>query len=107
MDIRLYFETLAQVKATLPEGTVVIVSEATPEGGKAGVVSEVNRDTAAQLIAERKARKADAGEEKEFHLATERARASAEERRLSERVHVTLVPESDYRAMKGSRPSKG
>jgi hypothetical protein len=58
MDIRHYYEKLREVENGLPEGNVLIVSLDTPDGGRAGVTSELDRKLAAKLIVEHRARPA-------------------------------------------------
>jgi hypothetical protein len=55
MDLRAYYQKIRKIEATIKEPTVVIVSRATPEGGRGGVKNEVPRRLAARLIAEEKA----------------------------------------------------
>ena len=59
MDLRSYYRKLREVEATIPDEHVVLVSLATPEGGKAGVRTEAPKAIAAKLIAEGRARLAD------------------------------------------------
>jgi hypothetical protein len=66
MDIRQYYERQRQVYERLPEGFVVIISEATPDGGRAGLRSEVDRKLAAKLIVEGRAREANKEESAAF-----------------------------------------
>jgi hypothetical protein len=58
MNLREYFEELRQIENALPKGNVVIVSLKTPDGGREGVRSEIDRELAAKLIVERRARQA-------------------------------------------------
>ena len=55
MDLRVYFQKLRQIEADIEEPSVAIVSRETPDGGKAGVITDVPRRVAAKLIAEEKA----------------------------------------------------
>ncbi|MCS6954156.1 MAG: hypothetical protein RMK57_16210 [Bryobacterales bacterium] len=50
MDLRVYYQKLRELEATLPSDYVVVVSKETPDGGCAGTLTEVSRRLAAQLI---------------------------------------------------------
>jgi XTP/dITP diphosphohydrolase len=58
MDLKVYYQKLRQVEAELTQPHVVVVSCETPDGGRAGVLSEVPRTIAAKMIVEAKARAA-------------------------------------------------
>ena len=103
----MYFQKLEETESTITRSHVVVVSEVTPDGGKAGVVSEVSRAVAAQLITEGRARLATKDEERDFRSVKARARAAAEEERLASRVHVTLLADNEMRPIKSpQRPPR-
>ena len=62
MNLRAYYQRIREVSAAIGTDEVWIVSMATPEGGRAGVVTEVPRDIAARMIVDGKARLATAEE---------------------------------------------
>jgi hypothetical protein len=64
MDLRGYFKRLREVEAAIQVPFPVIVSLATPEGGKAGQRTEVSRALAARMIIEGQARLATVDEVK-------------------------------------------
>lgn len=74
MDVRAYYQKIRKMEAELPERFVVIVSRETPDGGKAGVMTEVARSLAAKLIVEDQARLASPEETTQFRAATEQQR---------------------------------
>ncbi|HYO84411.1 MAG TPA: hypothetical protein VES20_23615 [Bryobacteraceae bacterium] len=106
MDIRAYFEKLHKTEQMLNGDEVVIVSEATPDGGKAGMISEVRRETAAKMIVEHRARLASEDEVADFRQATERAIALAEQARIAQKVQVAVVSEHDLRNLRAGKPTK-
>jgi hypothetical protein len=55
MDLRAYYQKIRRIEAGIPEEAVVMVSRETPDGGRAGVLTEVPRAVAARLIADEKA----------------------------------------------------
>ena len=83
MDLRDYYQKLRTIEAELKGPDVVIVSRRTPDGGKAGMKSDVARAVAARLIADEKADVASPEETAQFRAETEAkwkaAEAAAEE----------------------------
>ena len=60
MDLKVYYQKLRQDrKRSLTEPHAVVVSLATPDGGRAGVATEAPRDVAAKMIVEGSARAGD------------------------------------------------
>jgi hypothetical protein len=100
MDVRNYYKRIREAEASLPAGRIVMVSLATPEGGKEGVRTEVSRGIGAKLIAEGRARVATSEETTEFHETNREARAKYEQEESARKVQVTLVPSQDFRKAK-------
>jgi hypothetical protein len=50
MDFRIYYQKVRDVEAKIPGAYAVVVSNATPDGGKAGVATEVTRRVAAKMV---------------------------------------------------------
>lgn len=72
MDLRAYYRRIRDIAAEMHEDSVVIVSRATSDGGRAGVKTDVPRAVAAKLIAEEKADAADPEEAAAFRADVER-----------------------------------
>lgn len=66
MDVRQYYKKLRELEASLPEADAVVVSFETPDGGKAGVLTEVPRRNACQLMLEGRAEVVSEAQAKEF-----------------------------------------
>jgi hypothetical protein len=108
MDLRLYFQKLAETEQIIESPTLFVTSLATPDGGKEGVVSEVTRTVAAQLFVEGRARKSTDAERAEYRSRMERAVAAAEQERLASKVQVTLVSDPELRSHRNlPRPQRG
>jgi hypothetical protein len=108
MDLRLYFQKLAETEQIIESPFVFVTSLATPDGGKEGVVSEVTRSVAAQLFVEGRARLATDTERAEHRTRMERALAAAEQERLASKVQVTVVSDPDLRSARNlPRPQRG
>ena len=69
MDLRNYYQKIREVEAKIPGAYALVVSLATPDGGKAGLVTEAPRRLAAKMIVDGTARPATEGECKQFRKA--------------------------------------
>jgi hypothetical protein len=99
MDLRAYYRKVREVEASISEEHVVLVSLATPEGGKAGVRTEAPRAIAAKLIAEGRARLANGEESEEFRTANRLAKEKFDQEEAARRMQVVVVP-ADARRLK-------
>jgi hypothetical protein len=106
MDLKVYYQRMRQIEAALGEAHVVVVSQETPDGGRAGVRTEVPRLVAAKLIVEGRARLATAEEASEYREQTAEARRAAEQAATAGRMQLTVISEADLRALKGATRSK-
>jgi hypothetical protein len=102
MDLRVFYQKMRQVEAELTERDVVIVSQETPDGGRAGVASEVPKGTAAKMIVEGKARLATAEEATAFREQMADAKRTADQAAAAGRMQITVISDSDLRALKSS-----
>jgi hypothetical protein len=100
MDLRTYYQKIREADQTLSGEHVVMVSLPTPEGGKAGVKTEVPRAIAAKLIAEQRARVASDEEAAAFHEANLAAREEHEQREAARRLQVMVIPAQDFNKQK-------
>ena len=66
MDLLAYYEKIRKIEALIEAVFAVVTSRATPDGGRAGVMTEVPRAAAARLIAEEKADLANPEEAAQF-----------------------------------------
>jgi len=55
VDLRAYYERIRQIEGKIEGAFAVVISRATPDGGRAGVTGELPREMASRLIAEGKA----------------------------------------------------
>jgi hypothetical protein len=102
MDLRVYYQKMRQVEASLGEGDVVIISQETPDGGRAGIASEVAKGVAAKMIVEGRARSATPEESNAFREKTAEAKRLADQIAAAGRMQITVISDSDLRALKGS-----
>ena len=97
MDLKAYYQKMRQIEASLPEADVVVVSLTTPDGGRAGLSTEVPRTIAARLIAEGGARLATEDEAQKHREQHAEARCLAEQAARANRIQVTVVSEAEPR----------
>ena len=103
MDLKEYYGKIRETAEGLPGDFVVIVSLKTPDGGKEGVRTEVDRQQAARMIVDGRARAATTEEAAQFHTGQRDAIKKAQEDEQRKRVHVTIIPDEDLAALrKGS-----
>src|SRR4051812_39585483 len=100
MDLKAYYRRIRETEEGLADDCVLLVSEQTP-GGKAGVITEANRQTAAKVIVQGKARLATEAEATAFREAEAEARRAAEQHAALSRLHVTVGPAVETRRSKG------
>jgi hypothetical protein len=108
MDLKVYYQKLRQIEASITESCVVLVSLATPDGGRAGVATEAPRDIAAKMIADGSARLATEAEAQEHLEKCQEASLAAEKASLARRIQVTVLSEPEARKPAGgSKGTKG
>lgn len=91
MDVKGYFRRLREKEAELPDGDLVVVSEATADGGKAGVLSVVPKQIASRLLVEGRARLASEEEQRRFEREEKAAREAWQKLQEAQRIHVQLM----------------
>ena len=106
MDVRTYYHKLRQVEANIEDAWVIVVSEETPDGGRAGVMTEVTRLAAAAMVVQGRARLALPGEASHYRSGLQRAKSEAEQAQLNSRIQLTVLSDQEARSLKLNRPSK-
>jgi hypothetical protein len=102
MDVRSYYRKVKDTEKGLKGSEVVLVSLATPEGGKEGVLTEAPRNVAARMIAEGRARVATDAEASEFREGLRAARQKHEREEAARRVQIVVMPQADEKAKERS-----
>ncbi|MEO7651382.1 MAG: hypothetical protein ABIZ80_13035 [Bryobacteraceae bacterium] len=105
MDLRMYYQKIRETEQKLPDFPVLSSLES-PDGGRPGVLSETTRAVGAKMIVEGRSRLATDEETQEFRAQKVEAQRIAEQMDASRRVQVTVISESDLRALKSGRSSK-
>ncbi len=104
MDLRIYFQKMREIENEITDPFVVVLSLDTPDGGRAGRLTEVARAVAAQLVVEAKARLTTEDEAREYRERMERARVEAEQALAKSGMQFTLLTEQESRALRSPRP---
>jgi hypothetical protein len=108
VNLRDYYQQLRQMADSIAEDHVVVISNATPDGGKAGVSTEVSRATAAKLVVESKAKLATAEEGEAYRAGLREAKLKADQDAAAARLQVTVISDSELRGLRERvRPVKG
>ncbi|MBK9170637.1 MAG: hypothetical protein IPM24_24680 [Bryobacterales bacterium] len=106
MNLKVYYQKIAEVEGRIAEEYPVVVSLETADGGRAGVLSETTPRVAAKMVVDGRVRLASDEEAKEFRERLAEERRIAEQKATASRMHITVLTESDLRAIKGSKPAK-
>lgn len=100
MNLKDYYRDIAAQDAAIEDEFVLVISLPTPNGGRAGIVSEVKRTTAAKLLVEQKARLATPEEGKQIREERLEAQRQQDIAALQERVRMTRLAEEELRALR-------
>lgn len=92
MDLRAYYQKVRQTEAAMTSPQVVIFSQATPDGGKAGVVTEVPTLIGARMVVEGSARQATEAEVHSYREQQAAAKQAADHAAAANKVQVVVVP---------------
>lgn len=104
MNLKAYYQKIRELESNLVEPFVVVVSHATPDGGKEGILTEVSKELAAKLIADGRAQPASDDEMRDFREKKAEAKRVVDAETAASRMQVTLVPTTDL--IKGKRFTK-
>ena len=95
MDLKAYYQKIREVEQSMGEEAPLLVSHATPDGGKPGVKTEVPRYTAAKMIVDGVARLATEEEVREYREQKAEAKRVADQAdRKSTRLNSSHIQKS-------------
>ncbi|MGA2134611.1 MAG: hypothetical protein ABSH50_20180 [Bryobacteraceae bacterium] len=100
MDLQIYYKKIREAEENLKEPCVVVISLATPDGGREGVKTEVPRRIAAKMIVEGAVRLATAEETRDFQEQKAEAKRQADQTAAASRLQFTVVSPSELRKLK-------
>jgi len=97
MDLREYYRKIREIEQTIDGPCAIIASLATPDGGRAGVLSEVARNVAARMVADSKAALATSAEAARYRQERQDEAARISGERLTSRLQSALLSEAEIR----------
>ncbi len=107
MDLQIYYKKIRETEDSLKDPSVLLVSLETPDGGRAGVRTEVPRRVGAKMIVEGCARLASAEEAREFQEQKAEAKRQADQVAAASRMQFTVISPNELRKLKGAvQPGK-
>ncbi|MBI3209245.1 MAG: hypothetical protein HYZ37_10150 [Candidatus Solibacter usitatus] len=104
MDLRDYYRQIRETHDSLTGEFVVLISNKTADGGKAGVATEVSRAVAARVLVEGRARVATKEEAASYAQDKEESYARAQP--AEPKVQVMVVAEEQLRQMRKRKEGK-
>ena len=99
--MKAFYQKLRKIETEIVEPFVIIASKETPDGGRAGVLTEVGRRIAARMIAEGVASLAEEAEARLYREGIEAARREAEQQAAASKLQVTVVAGEKERSIRG------
>jgi hypothetical protein len=102
MDLKSYYQKIRDIEAAIQERFAVVVSLETPDGGKAGNLTEVPPRVAAKMVVERAARLATPEEAKKWRDEQAEACRSAEQVAAASKVHFSVVPTGELNKLRSA-----
>ncbi len=91
MDLKAYYKKIREAERSMQGNYQFLMSLATPDGGKEGVITEVATGIASRLIVERKARRATEDEARKFRAEEKGRREAYEKSTVARTLHVELM----------------
>ncbi|MGC4052230.1 MAG: hypothetical protein QM757_23080 [Paludibaculum sp.] len=91
MDLKGYFRKVKDLEKKIQDRDFYVVSLATQDGGKPGVMTQVSRRVGCQLIVEGKAREADETEIAKFVADVAARRLAHEKQEAVSRIQVQVI----------------
>jgi hypothetical protein len=105
MDLRMYYQKIRELERTFKATFPVVVSQETPDGGTAGVKTEVPIHIAARMIVDGRAVLASEKESQEFQEQKMAAKKAAEQLQAASRMQVRVMSDGDLQVLKDLQPS--
>ncbi len=100
MDLKKHYHRIREISASLPDDSIVLVSRATPDGGRPGCYVETTREVAARMIADGTAELASEADAARFREEARQQQAEEERRRAAARIQVSVITEEQARKLK-------
>ncbi len=107
MDLKHYYQKIRDLEVKITDAFAVVVSLETPDGGKAGTMTEVPPRVAAKMVVDGAARLATLEEAKRLREQQAEAQRAAEQAAAASKVQLTVLPTAELNRLRAAaRPSK-
>ena len=102
MDLKRYYQKIRELEAKIADEFAVVVSLETPDGGKAGSLTEVTAKVAAKMVTEGTARMASAEEAQRLRDQQAEAQRVAEQAASAGKVQLSVLPTSELERLRAA-----
>lgn len=102
MDLKKFYQKLREMEETISEEFPIVVTQETPDGGRAGQIVEVPRAVAARMVVEGHAKLAKDAELAAYRAGLELARQEALRKAAADKIQVKIVSGADLQSLAGS-----
>src|SRR5690349_4425724 len=106
MDLQLYYQKIREFAATIEEAFPVVASLETPDGGKAGTLTEVASKLAAKMLVDGTVRLVSRKEAAAFRVRQAEAKRIADQEAAAAKVQLTVLWVDDLNRLKASPQTK-
>lgn len=107
MDLKRYYQKIRDIESTILDPFAIVVSLETPDGGKAGALTEVPPRVAAKMVVDGSAKLASPEETQRLREALAEAQRAAEQAAAVGRVQLTVLPTDELnRLREAARPKE-
>ena len=100
MDLRQFYQKMRKVEQGIAEPHVIVVSLDTPDGGKSGVMTEVQRELAAKLMVEQRVRLATPAESEAFYKSVREGCREREREIAASRLRVNVLSDDELASLR-------
>jgi hypothetical protein len=99
MDVKTYYQRIRDTEATIPTPFAVVISLATDDGGRKGVLVEVPRHLAAKMAVEGSAELASAEQAMEFRQSQQSACKAVQEAVAAAKMEFSMVSSDELKRL--------
>jgi len=103
MDLTKYYQQIREMRESLTEKDVVVMSRQTQDGGKPGVLSEVPREVAAKMMVDGIVTLASGETAEEFRRKRAEAKEQADREIEASKIPMTVISTSEFKRLRTIR----
>jgi len=106
VDLKIYYQKVREVEERIAGDDAVVISVETPDGGRSGVATEVPKRLAAKMVAEGRAKLAEAPVAKAFREKAAEAKRAADELAAASKLQISVVSANELQKLRGTGSGK-